>query len=270
MPVSTRLAFFHDDDAIGDFGHHAEIVSDDQHAHAGFPLQFLQQRQNLGLHRHVERGGRLVGDQEVGTQRKRHGDHHALTLAAGKLVRIFAHGAFRVGNAHPRQQAHSLAPGRSGLHPVGRHRLADLPSDGVDRVQMAERVLEDHRDPPAVCLASRMGRHGQQVLAVEQDLTGTDPAGRHVDKVHDRRRGYRFAGPAFAEDRQRLAAVEVIGDVSHRRHDAGRRMELDGEIANFQQMLSHSFGLSFPGASAEPDQARCAASSTKGSATRLS
>jgi hypothetical protein len=57
----------------------------------------------------------------------------------------------------------------------------------IDRVQMAERVLKDHGDPPAVCLAAGLGRHGQQVLAVKQDLPGTDPPGRHVDEVHDRR-----------------------------------------------------------------------------------
>jgi len=44
---------------------------------------FRQQRQDLGLHGDVERGGRLVGDQDVGLAGERDGDHDALALAAG-------------------------------------------------------------------------------------------------------------------------------------------------------------------------------------------
>ena len=48
----------------------------------------LEQLEDLRLHRDVERGGRLVGDQQVGLVGERHGDHDALALAAGELVRI--------------------------------------------------------------------------------------------------------------------------------------------------------------------------------------
>ena len=44
--------------------------------------------EDLRLHGDVERGGRLVGDQQVGLVGERHRDHHALALPAGQLMRI--------------------------------------------------------------------------------------------------------------------------------------------------------------------------------------
>ena len=93
------LALLHDADAVGELAHDAEIVGDEQHRHAEPLLRFLQQFQDLRLHRDVERGGRLVGDQQIRLVRQRHGDHHALALAAGKLMRIGAEPLGRIGNA---------------------------------------------------------------------------------------------------------------------------------------------------------------------------
>ena len=62
-------------------------------------LHLLQQREDLRLHGDVERGGRLVGDEQVGLVGERHGDHHALALAAGQLVRIAAEPPLRIGDA---------------------------------------------------------------------------------------------------------------------------------------------------------------------------
>ena len=59
------LALLHDADPVGELAHDAEIVGDEQHRHAEPRLRFLQQLQDLRLHGHVERGGRLVGDQQV-------------------------------------------------------------------------------------------------------------------------------------------------------------------------------------------------------------
>ena len=59
-------------------------------------LQVAQQGQDLRLDGHVQRGGRLVGDQQVGVVGERHGDHHALALSAGQFVRIGAHARLRV------------------------------------------------------------------------------------------------------------------------------------------------------------------------------
>lgn len=52
-----------DDDAIGDFGDHAEIVGDEHDRHAVPPLQVADQLQYLRLGGDVECRGRFVGDQ---------------------------------------------------------------------------------------------------------------------------------------------------------------------------------------------------------------
>ena len=66
----------------------AEIVADEQEGQAAPLLQLLQQQQDLRLHRDVERGDRLVGDDQLGLQRQGAGDADALALAAAELVRV--------------------------------------------------------------------------------------------------------------------------------------------------------------------------------------
>ena len=60
--------------------------------------------QHLGLHGDVERGGRLVGDDQLRVARDRHRDHHALPQPAGQLVRVGPHPALRLGDADGGQQ----------------------------------------------------------------------------------------------------------------------------------------------------------------------
>ena len=57
-----------------------------------------EQVQHLRLHHHVQRRGRLVGDDQPRAAGQRHRDHHALLLAAGELV--------RVRRRQPRRQPH--------------------------------------------------------------------------------------------------------------------------------------------------------------------
>ena len=69
-------------------GDDPEVVADDEQRHALLVLELREQLEDLGLHGHVERGRRLVGDEQVGVERERHRDHHTLAHAAGELVRI--------------------------------------------------------------------------------------------------------------------------------------------------------------------------------------
>ena len=81
-------AVLHDDDAVCHLLDHAEVVADEQAGEAVAPLQFRKERENLGADRDVERRDRLVGDQELRASGNGAGDRDALTLPAGKLVRI--------------------------------------------------------------------------------------------------------------------------------------------------------------------------------------
>jgi hypothetical protein len=57
------LAGIHDRDVVGGLRDDAHVVRDDDHRHRVFLAKLLEQVENAGLNRHVERCGRLVGDQ---------------------------------------------------------------------------------------------------------------------------------------------------------------------------------------------------------------
>jgi hypothetical protein len=61
-----QLAEIHDRDAVADVLHHREVVGDEEIGEAEALLQVLQQVDDLRLDRHVERGDRLVADDQVG------------------------------------------------------------------------------------------------------------------------------------------------------------------------------------------------------------
>jgi hypothetical protein len=104
-----HLTRVHHGDAAGHFGDDAHIVRNQDQRHAAFPLQSAQQIQNLGLDRHVERGGRLIGDEQARIAGDRHGDHHALIHAARQLMRKILEPARGGGNAHLLQQLRGAA-----------------------------------------------------------------------------------------------------------------------------------------------------------------
>ena len=85
------LARVHDRDAIAELDEQREVVRDEQHREAEAPLELLELLQDLALHDHVERRRRLVHHDQLGLERQRHRDHHALAHAARQLVRIRAH-----------------------------------------------------------------------------------------------------------------------------------------------------------------------------------
>ena len=63
------LAGIHHRDAVAGLRDDAEVVGDEQHAHAEVVAQLQDQLQDLVLHGDVERGRRLVGDQELAAGR---------------------------------------------------------------------------------------------------------------------------------------------------------------------------------------------------------
>ena len=93
------LAVVHDGDAIGQVGDDAHVVGDQHDRRAGLVAQLAQQVEDLGLHRDVERGRRLVGDDDRRVERERHRDDDALLLPAGELVRVVVDPARGIGDA---------------------------------------------------------------------------------------------------------------------------------------------------------------------------
>ena len=167
------LALLHHRDVAGDLAHDAEIVGDEQQRHAELGLQVLEQREDLRLHGDVERGRRLVGDEQIGAVGERHGDHHPLPLAAGELVGIGAEARSGIGEADLGQQRDHPVAGRGGAAAVQRDDLADLPLDRVQRIERSHRLLEHHRHAGAAHLAQLGVGHRQDVAP----LNSTSPDG---------------------------------------------------------------------------------------------
>ncbi len=230
------LALGHDADPVGDLAHDAEVMRDEQHRHADLAFEPGQQLQDLRLHGDVQRRRRLVGDQKLGFVGQRHGDHDALALPAGELVRIGVEPLFRVTDADLLEEFQRPRPRRLLAHAA--MQLQDfhhLLRDRVQRVERGHRLLEDHGDLVAAHLPQLLLVGLQQVLSFEQDLPAW-MAGRRVgQELQHRQRRHRLARTGFAHQRHRLALADVEGDVvDGRRHLAALRKG-DGEVANGEE-----------------------------------
>ena len=134
--------------SVGRAGDDAEIVRDENDARAGLVLQLLDELEDLRLNRHVERGRRLVGDEQLRPARQRHRDHHALPHAAGELVRI-AVGAPRARReCRPSRACCTACSCASSLRvsEMQLRHLHQLLRDAHERIQRRHRILKDHRD----------------------------------------------------------------------------------------------------------------------------
>ena len=122
-------------------------MGDENDGQIALAVEPIDQVQDLGLHRDVERGGRLVGDQHFRLQGQCHGDHDALTHATGELVGVVAHPALGIGNADRTKQIDGADQGVFlGDVAMRADHLGDLGADAIDGVQRAHRILEDHGD----------------------------------------------------------------------------------------------------------------------------
>ena len=232
------LAGVHHQHVVGHLGDHAEIVGDDQDRHAEPSLQVLQQVEDLRLDGDVERGGRLVGDQQRGLAAKRHGDHHALAHAARQAVRIVVDPLGGGRNAHQLEHLDGAFPGRLRRHPgVRQDRLDDLLADRMDRVERGHRLLEDHRHRGSAQPAPLVGREAQHVAAVEQHRIGRDLAGRARDQAHHRQRGHALAAARFAHQPHGLAAADGEVDAVDGAEQAAVGMEVGFEAADLEELV---------------------------------
>jgi hypothetical protein len=69
----------HDQHSACNAGDHAQIVSDPNHRHPQVGLQLTDKVDDLLLDGDVESGGRLVCDEDPGSERQGDGDHDSLT-----------------------------------------------------------------------------------------------------------------------------------------------------------------------------------------------
>ena len=92
----------------------AEVVGDEEHGGIVAVLEVVDQAQNLALHRDVEGGGRLVGDDEARPAGEGDGDEDALAHAAGQFVRIGREHARRLADGDVGEQIEGAGVARRG------------------------------------------------------------------------------------------------------------------------------------------------------------
>ena len=168
--VLDFLAAIHDEHVVGDFGDDAEIVRDEDDRHAAGVAQLAEDFEDLGLDRDVERGGRLVGNEQLRIAGECHRDHDALLLAARHLMRVGIDPLFGFGDADFAKQLDRFLPGLGFAHLLMEHdRFHDLGADGEDRVERRHRLLKDHADVAAADRLHFPLGEPHQVAAEERD-----------------------------------------------------------------------------------------------------
>ena len=208
----------HHRDPVGDVLHHGEIMRDKDVGKAKPVLQVAQQIEDLRTDRYVQRGYRLVADDQFRFDRQRARNGDALALAAGKFVRVAAREA-RLQPDQMQQFGDPFATARARHEIVQRQRFAQDPADGHARVERGVGVLEDDLGIPAEA-AQLAGIQGQQIAALEADT-----AGIRLDQPEHQPAHGRFSASGFADQRQRLAGVEAKADPVDRPDQGGRPSE---------------------------------------------
>src|SRR6476620_579757 len=232
------LAAIHDADHVRDAANDAEIVGDEQHAHAEPRADFRQQGQDLRLHCDVERRGRLVRDQQIGLVRQCHPDHDPLALAAGQLMRIAGKPCFRFRNADLCQQLDGPRPRPLAANSaVKLQDLADLGLDRMQRLERGHRLLEDDRNVVATNAANLALRQLQQFAPLELHASRGMRCGRVRQELQDRQRADGFSGARLSDQRHALAAPDLERNMIDRNRSAARLMKRHREIADVEQWL---------------------------------
>ena len=236
--VLDDAARVHHAHAVGDVGDDAHVVRDEDDRGAEIALQPAQQREDLRLDRDVERSRRLVGDQQIGVARERHGDHRALPHAARELVRVVvgAHGG--AGDADGVEQFDRTLVRLRLRHGLVRpHLLGDLPADAIDRVERRHRVLEDHRDLRSPHAPHLVGRELEEIAPLVDHLARRDRV-RVADQTHDRHRGHALARAGLADDAEHLTGRDGERDAVDRAHEAVLGAERDVQVAHLEERLA--------------------------------
>ena len=154
-----QAAGVHDGDPIGEIGDHGQVVGHVEGAHAVGAGQLANGLEHVRLRGHVQRRGRLVEDDHLGPAGERHGDRHALLLAAGELMRVAAQEVAVAGQQHLGEHLRAprlaLCPGAAEV--VRLEDLDELRADAQGRVERRRGVLRHVADEAAADAAQGAG-----------------------------------------------------------------------------------------------------------------
>ena len=152
-------------DSVTERGNKAHVVGNKEHCNAQRILQFFQQLQNACLDGYIKIARGFVRNKELCAAAKGKCDDNALTLAAGKLVRILFQRAFRI---HQLDHIQHLIRIRkrflAGKPPVRADNIVQHLANGKHGIQAGHGVLKDH----CYLFAAHTCLH--PVLAVGKDI----------------------------------------------------------------------------------------------------
>lgn len=231
----------HDGHRIGDSRDEPEIMRDQDHGHPEFVARFHEQLEDLRLDGHIERGRRLIRNEEPRLSDESHRDHDPLTHPPGKLVGVLTKPP--VGGRDPDEGEHvgRLPQGASALHPtMDAQDLGDLIANGMQGIEGRHRILEDNTDPTASDARQIGLSHREQVLSLEgrgasrsvAEATGVEPQERHHRQ--------RLARAALPDKADGLPRENLIADATYDRLIPSRRDDVDRQSGHIEQWLGGS------------------------------
>ena len=110
-------------------------MGDHQNGHAVLALQVVEQVQYLPTQAHVQRRGRLIGNQQFGFTAQSHGDHGPLALPPAELMGKRACSPFWLGNTRLSQPIHGAIESLPAVKPFFEHQhFGNLVANGHQRV----------------------------------------------------------------------------------------------------------------------------------------
>ena len=123
----------------------------------------------------VQRGGRLIGNHQLRVGNQHHGNHDALPLSAGYLMRIKLINALRLANTHHLQHLQRLCLRLIfASRMMGQPGLGDLLTDADHRIERIFRVLHNHGDTFAAHAAHLRFSKMQQIEVGKLHPAGAD------------------------------------------------------------------------------------------------
>src|SRR5262245_14175229 len=148
--VPSRAAFdnlpsIHHRHPVTHLGDDPQVMSDEDEGYVGLALEVLKKAEILRLNGHVERGRRLVGQQQAWLAGDSDGPSHALAHTAAHLVGKGGDALLRSANTDLLQQLDDPRPylptAQAAMQPQG---LGNLCPDRKGRVERHHWILEDH------------------------------------------------------------------------------------------------------------------------------
>ena len=227
----------HHHDPVRGLRDHPEIVRDQDDAHAEALLEIADERENLGLDRHVERGRRLVRDEDHRVAYEGGRDHDPLAHAARELVRKAPRPPFGVRHPHPLEHLDGMPARRPRRQAeMAASHLRDLLADRHHRIERGHRLLNNHPDVAPPDLAEVPDGKREEVVAPEPRGPRDDFRGRARRHADEGEGEHRLAAAGLADDAEGLPGGDLEAHVADHARRAPREMEdrrqpLDGEQA---------------------------------------